>query len=82
MIEVFTTNIIIKEQAEAVAKLIEDDFRELKLEFDLEDSGPDYPCQHSILRTEGTLIPSTEIILFIEKLGFRCDILEDKVCSK
>ena len=81
MIEVFTTNIQSKIQAENILKTLEKSFPELKINFDLSETKFPYPCGHSILRVEGNTINSESIISIINQSGFKCDILEDKVCS-
>jgi len=80
MIEVFTTNIQDKAQAKAIQKILENNFKELKINFDLEDSNNTYPCGHSIMRVEGSLITPENIITIINLQGFECGILEDKIC--
>lgn len=80
-VEVFTTNIQSKIQAERILKMLESHFPKLKINFDLNETVLPYPCGHTILRVEGNTINSEKIIAIIKKSGFMCDILEDKVCS-
>src|SRR5690606_2888477 len=59
----------------------------VKFNFDLNDSSLNdssspFPCGHTILRAEGMAINAEAIISTLNKAGFRCAILEDKVCSK
>ncbi len=81
MIEVFTTSIRTQDEAKRVLHTIGNQFPGLKINFDLEDSGRPYPCGHSILRVEGAAIQPAPIISAINKSGFNCDILEDKICA-
>jgi len=81
LVEVFTTNIQSKIQAERILNPLEKNFLELKINFDLNETELPYPCGHSILRVEGNTINSESIISILNQSGFKCDILEDKVCS-
>ena len=78
MIEVFITDIQTKNQAEAV--LIDIQNTDLKINFDLNETDFSFPCGHTILRVEGTKVNSENILKQIGKLGFKCDVLEDKIC--
>ncbi|OPB87922.1 hypothetical protein BAS06_12075 [Elizabethkingia miricola] len=80
-VEVFTTNIQSKIQAERIVKILESCFPKLKINFDLFETELSYPCGHTILRVEDNEINSENIISIIKKSGFMCDILEDKVCK-
>lgn len=81
MIEVFTTNIRDKVHAERVLESLKSSFSELKINFDLDESKSPLPCSQTILRAEGDSIDSDEIISLVNKSGFLCDILEDKICQ-
>ena len=81
MIEVFTTNIPDTTQAACVIKMLENKFSGLKISFDIERPITHYPCDHSILRLEGETIEIAKVILAVQAQGFRCDILEDKLCT-
>lgn|GEM_PF-379571 len=80
-IEVFTTNIQSKIQAERIVQILESSFPKLKINFDLCETELPYPCGHTILRVEDNEINSEIIISIIKQSGFMCDILEDKVCK-
>ena len=80
MIEVFTTDVQNKFQAKQLLNMLNNNFSHLKINFDIERTQLPYPCGHSILRVEGRLINSEKIISLINKSGFMCDILEDKIC--
>jgi len=81
MIEVFTTNIPNTDQAISVLKALENDFLELKINFDIERTIINYPCDHSILRVEGNIIETEPFMKAVNSLGFACDVLEDKICT-
>lgn len=81
MIEVFTTNIQNEIQAIRVVGILEKSFIDLKINFDLNETNLPYPCGHTILRIEGKVINIEKMLSIINKSGFRCDILEDKVCN-
>lgn len=81
MIEVFTTNIQNEIQANHVSYMLENVFPELKINFDLNETNLPYPCGHTILRIVGNIINTEKVLSVVHKLGFRCDILEDKICN-
>ncbi len=51
----------------------------MKINFDLNETDFSFPCGHTILRVEGTKVNSENILKQIGKLGFKCDVLEDKI---
>lgn len=81
MVEVFTTNIQLQIQADQVLSILKQSFPELKVSFDINDSELPFPCGHSILRVEGEPVNPEEILSMMNKTGYQCDILEDKVCK-
>ena len=81
MIEVFTTNIQSEIQAIRVLEILEKNFPEQKINFDLNEVALSYPCGHTILRIEGKVINTEKVLSIVNKSGFKCDILEDKVCN-
>ncbi|WP_084299326.1 hypothetical protein [Dyadobacter tibetensis] len=81
MIEVFTTNVQGKAQAERILGILSHSFPTLKINFDLSETVLPYPCGHSILRVEGTTINSEKIIAVLRQSGLICEILENKVCN-
>src|SRR5690606_2793248 len=85
-VQVFTTDIKNRFQEERLLRTLEKSFPELEINFDLWDylSNPEmpYPCGHSILRVQGNTINSKSIISTINQSGFKCDILENKVCNQ
>jgi hypothetical protein len=80
MIEVFTTNIPNQTLAKQMIKELKTSFPDLKIDFDIEAPIVNYPCDHSILRVEGAIINVRNIISHISKKGYKCHILEDKIC--
>lgn len=74
MVEVFITNIQEPVQAERILQVLENTFPEMKINFDLDD------C-HRILRIEGAKINPESIISIVNKSGYTCEILEDKICK-
>lgn len=81
MTEVFITNIESQIQAEKSVNFIQDSFADLKINFDLNEKEFPFPCGHTILRVEGDKVNSKEIIALLDKSGYKCEILEDKICS-
>jgi hypothetical protein len=82
MVEVFITNIQNKTQIERISSTILKEIRDLKINFDLNETGLPFPCGHTILRMEGDKINSEKIMYSVRNQGFRCEILEDKICLK
>ena len=81
MIEIFITNIQDSIQADKVKTSIRNHYSDLKINLDLNETGFLFPCGHTILRVEGDKINSDEIIVIVNQLGFKCEILEDKICA-
>lgn len=81
MVEVFITNVKQSDQAKRILKNLRDCFPKLEISFDLNDSKLEFPCGHSIIRMEGSLINSGNIISTVNQSGFECDVLEDKICK-
>lgn len=82
MIEIFTTDINNELKTVSVCKTLRQKFSGLKINFDSDETGLPYPCGHTILRVEGKIVPVQEIMQKIQELGFQCEILTDKICSK
>lgn len=80
MVEIFITEIQKPLQTKKVLDTLESCFQELKINFDLDNSGQPFPCRHTILRVEGTAIMNQEISEIVNGLGFKCTLLMDKVC--
>lgn len=81
MIEVFTTNIPNQMLGNEMIKCLKESFSNLNIDFDIEAPIINYPCDHSILRVEGATIEVHNIISHINKNGYKCHILEDKICN-
>ena len=81
MIEVFTTNIPNQMSGNQMIKCLKISFSDLKIDFDIETPIANYPCDHSILRVEGATIDAQIIISHLNKNGYLCHILEDKICT-
>lgn len=82
MVEVFITNIESVIDNRSVMRKLKEIFPELKIDFDIaHERINSFPCQHNILRAEGQDINAIYIIEFVKKLGFDCQILEDKICA-
>lgn len=79
MIEVFTTNIPNQISGNQMIKYLKMNFLELQIDFDIEAPIVNYPCDHSILRVEGATIDVQNIISHINKNGYKCHILEDRM---
>lgn len=83
MIEIFITNIYDEAIALDLNTQLVSQYPLYKINFDLNDIKPvPFPCGHSILRIEGKDIKRTEVVSFITKSGYQCDILEDKICEQ
>lgn len=81
MTEVFITDIPDQIQAKGLIKTLKNVFPGLKINFDTDASEAPFPCGHHILRAEGSAIHSEGIISLVNKSGFTCGILEDKICK-
>lgn len=68
MIEVFKTNILKRSQAKQVLKMLNGNFNDLKINFDLSD------CD-KILRVQGNGIRTEEIIKLLNTNGYQCEVL-------
>ncbi|RCR67883.1 hypothetical protein [Larkinella punicea] len=80
-IEVLITDIKNNIQVEHLVKNLKDSFPTLKINFDLSETKLPYPCGHTVLRIEGSQKLSEEIKSILIHSGFKCAILEDKVCN-
>jgi len=81
MVEVFITNVEKHVEANKILSVFERSYPELKINFDLNDSGTLFPCGHTILRVEGAPIYIDYIISTVNKSGYIYEILEDKACE-
>lgn len=82
MVEALITDIKEVRQAEIVLAHLQKEFVGLKINFDLQETDFSFPCGHTILRAEGTVVDAAELIGLVRGHGFQCQILEDKVCTK
>lgn len=82
MVEVFITTIGDVEQSRQTTEFLTIDLPSLRFNVDMEQSGPGraFPCGHTVLRVEGIDIDSDRIIGIVNALGFRCEVLADKIC--
>ncbi|UJH90948.1 hypothetical protein LZ575_20020 [Antarcticibacterium sp. 1MA-6-2] len=80
MIEIFTTNIPNQNLGNEIIKILKRSFFDLKIDFDIEAPIGNYPCDHSILRVEGKSIDPQGIVSTLNDIGYKCHILEDKIC--
>ncbi|MFL5742083.1 MAG: hypothetical protein ACJ75B_17805 [Flavisolibacter sp.] len=69
MIEVFKTDVQEKDQARRLLVLLQKQFPESRINFDLDD------CDR-ILRVEGDDFKNEELIFILERHGFYCVVLE------
>lgn len=81
MIEVFITDIQNISQAQAVSSIILKENPEFTIHYDLNETALQFPCGHTILRVEGIKINCDKIMETVRSQGFKCEILEDKICS-
>jgi hypothetical protein len=80
MTEIFITNIQTKLQAKEVLDFFKANVADLKISYDLNETENSYPCGHTILRVEGDKVDTQNILTALNSLGYKCEILEDKVC--
>ena len=80
MTEIFITNIQTKIQAKQVLDFIIVTNPDLKITYDLNETVNSYPCGHAILRVEGDKVDPQIILTALNSSGYKCEILEDKVC--
>lgn len=80
MTEIFITNIQTKIQAKEVLDIFKANKPDLKISYDLNETENSYPCGHTILRVEGDKVETRDILAALNSLGYKCEILEDKVC--
>ena len=81
MVEIFSTNIRKKMDADTVLELLGSALPHLRMNFDLDDVADTAPFCHSILRAEGNVVDVEKIIAAVGSTGFLCEILEDKICT-
>ncbi|WP_461445620.1 hypothetical protein [Maribacter sp.] len=77
MVEVFITDIKKQTQAKKMVKTLKRLFSELKISFDMDETGLPFPQGQTVLRAEGEPIDANAIVLQVKKSGFMCDIMED-----
>ncbi|MDL5514026.1 hypothetical protein QSE00_19580 [Arenibacter sp. M-2] len=80
MVEVFMTNVKSEILSIEILQFLENEYPEVKSNFDLEDFNKPYPCGHSILRIEGKVIDINSITIQLKRKGIECELLEDKIC--
>ncbi|CAZ98357.1 hypothetical protein Q4603_09020 [Zobellia galactanivorans] len=80
MVEVLITNIEKISKAKRMVKLLEKEFDQLKIDYDMNETKLAYPCGHTILRIEGRHIYTKEIISTIEREGILCELIKDEIC--
>ena len=77
MVEVFITDITKRCQAVEMLETIKQTYSELKINFDMDETGFPFPYGHTVLRAEGGNIDAKKIILMVKKSGFKCEIMEN-----
>lgn len=82
LVETFITDIQNAMQSEKILNTIKGENVELKINFDLNETDFPFPCGHTILRVEGKKINSDSILVSVRNQGFKCEILEDKICKQ
>lgn len=82
MIEVFITDIQNEAQAYSISSKIQTDILGLKVNFNFNETDIPFPCGHTILRIEGDVINADETIAIVHDLGFKCEVLADKICKQ
>jgi len=69
MVEIFKTDVSKKTKAKNILSMLQKEFPQLKINFDLGD------CD-KILRVEGKMISVEEIISLMEKQKYLCELLQ------
>ena len=69
MIQVFKTNVVKPSQAKTILKILQENFNDFKVNFDLAD------CD-KVLRVQGKSISPEEIIKLVNANGYQCEILD------
>lgn len=82
MVEVFITNITEKAAVNSLKKLLKEEFTNLLINFDMDETGLPYPCGHTVLRVEGKNIDVKKIISTLQKQGILSEIMKDEICTK
>ena len=82
MTEVFITDIQKNEEVHRVWNSIKKTNPGLKLNCDLIENSLPFPCGHTVIRVEGNDIDPDKILALVRDHGFRCEIMEDKICSQ
>lgn len=82
MVTVFISDIKTEVEAESILSTIKSKNEGLKINFDLNETELPFPCGHTVLRLEGSKINVNRILATVISLGFKCEILEDKICTK
>lgn len=80
MLEVFITNIQKEMQAKRIVKLLQNQYPQLIINYDMDETGLPFPCGHTILHFKGTPMDTNKIISIVTQEGFLCEIMKDKVC--
>ncbi|MGY5354732.1 hypothetical protein [Wenyingzhuangia sp. IMCC45467] len=81
MVEVFITNIKKEKEAKKIVQLLEKKFLNIIVDYDMNETGLDFPCGHTVIRTENTLLDIHKIIATIQQRGIICEIMKDKICN-
>lgn len=82
MTEIFITDIQTKAQADYTLSQLKAENRELKANYDLNETGKGFPCGHTIFRVEGEAINSEKVMNSMRNLNVKFEVLEDKICKK
>lgn len=82
MVEVFITDVRNKVQAKSIANAIHSNHHFLKINIDVNETDLPFPCVHSIVRVEGEHINTDKILDMVRAKGFKCHILDDKICTQ
>jgi hypothetical protein len=80
MTEILITNIQTNNQAKEVLHLLKATDSDLIISYGLNETENSYPSLHTILRFEGNKVNALNVLTALISLGYKCEILEDKVC--
>ncbi|MCJ8291821.1 MAG: hypothetical protein HRT58_18665 [Crocinitomicaceae bacterium] len=79
MVEVYITDINQQLLLNKIANSLKQEFTELKINFDLNETGLSFPRGHTVLRVEGKQIDGNQIKLTINRFGYKCEIMDDNL---
>jgi hypothetical protein len=80
MVEVFISNVSTAQHAERVADALSAHSPRISVHLDLDVAGEPFPCRHAVIRAEGPAIDNYAVIAIVNRAGFKCEVLEERLC--